>query len=242
MTPGKNVPSRLVLGAIAVLLCLGATDVRAQHTYNLTAITCGNWNSAGIHDPTTLYQIGYSYTRPNEQIAYFEFDLTPAMGKTITSASIIIPGSTDYSINSYWANPDNNDGPGGSNTNHIQFKVGIRPMCSTGYPETLSTILTGNNNKSLYTNVDDANRNADLGYRWVPEGFHFGDAFDAFHYESTGQTGPYLQNAVNAGGVYILWAADVVDTTQAGPVAPENYLWGSTSYNTGIILTINTSN
>jgi hypothetical protein len=231
-----------LLGMMAILLGMIASTANAQHTYQLTAITCGNWNSSGIHDPTTLYEIGYSYTRPSEQIAYFEFDLTPAVGKTVTSADILIPGSTDYSINAYWANPDNDDGPGGSNTIHIQFKVGIRQMSSTGYPETLSAILTGNNNKSLYTNVDDANRNPDLGYRWVPEGFHFGDTFDAFHYESTGQDGPYLQNAVNAGGDYILWAADDYDNTQAGTLAPENYIWGSTSYNTGIVLTINTSN
>jgi hypothetical protein len=238
----KTTP-QLLAGMAAVLLCMATTHVRAAgHTYNLTAITCGNWNSAGIHDPTTLYEIGYSYTRPSEQIAYFEFDLTPAMGKTVTSASILIPGSTDYSINSYWANPDNNDGPGGSNTIHIQFKVGVRPMSSTGYPETLSAILTGNNNKGLFVNVNDSNRNPDLGYRWVPEGFHFGDSFDAFHYESVGQIGPYLQNAVNAGGDYILWAGDDVDSTQAGTAAPENYIWGSTSYNTGIVLTINTSN
>jgi hypothetical protein len=228
--------------AVAMLTCLGATVAHAQHTYMLTAITCGNWNSSGIHDPTTLYEIGYSFTRPAEQIAYYEFNLTPAMGKTVSSANILIPGSTDYAINSYWANPDNNDGPGGTNNDHIQFKVGVRPMSSTGYPETLNTILTGNNNKSLYTNVDDPNRNPDLGYGWVPNGFHFGTVFDAFHYESTGQVGPYLQDAVNAGGDYILWAADDVDTTENGSYALENYIWGSTSYNTGIILTINTSN
>ena len=232
--------SNQVLSGLAagLLLCGGVTLVRAAgHAFALTAITSGNWNSVGIHDPTTLYQIGYSFQRTNEQIAYFEFNLTPAQGLTYTNANILIPGSTDYSINSYWANPDNHDGPGGSNTNHIQFKVGIRPLCNTNYPETLNEILTGNNNSSLYVNVEDANRNQDLGYGWVPDGFHFGERFDLSTYNTY-----RFQNALNAGGNYILWAADDVDTVSNGSYAAENYIWGSTSYSTNIILYINTSN
>jgi hypothetical protein len=70
------------------------------------------------------------------------------------------------------------------------------------------------------------------------DGFHFGATFDTFHYESTGQVGPYLQNAVNAGGNYIIWGNDDYDSGNTG----ENYIWGSTSYNTNIVLTIETSN
>jgi hypothetical protein len=221
----KKIRSRLALCALAVLLCLGATNIRAQNTYNLTCITCGNWNSAGIHDPTTLYQIGYSYTRPNPQIAYFEFDLTPVMGKTVTNAGITIPGSTDYSINSYWVTKS-----------EIAIKVGIRPQ-STNYPETLSQILTGNNSTSLYVNVEDPNRNQDLSYDWMTDGFHFGFEFGAFFYNPQ-----RFQAAVTAGGDYILWAVDDDDIEESGATAPENYIWGSTSYNTGIILTITTSN
>jgi hypothetical protein len=224
---------KLLTGIAAVaLLCLSATQVQAQHQYNITAITCGNWNSAGIHDPTTLYEIGYSYTRPNAQIAYFEFNLTPAMGKTYTTAHLTIPGSTDYSINDYWVTPTENN-----LNDHFQFKVGIRPMCNTGYPETLTEILTGNNNGSLFTNVHDPNRNQDLGYGWVMDGFHFGEGFDMSTFNPS-----RFQAALNAGGDYILWAADDYDVNQAGNAPPENYIWGSTSYNTGIILTINTSN
>jgi hypothetical protein len=212
--------------AMAALLCLSIVQVQAQHTYNLTAITSGNWNSAGIHDPTTLYEIGFSYTRPNGQIAYFEFDLTPVQGKTYTGAYITIPGSTDYSITDFWSSPSNG-GP------HQQFKVGIRPMCNTTYPETLTEILTGNNDKGLFVNVNDANRNQDLGYAWVQNGFHFGQTFGLSTYNIQ-----RFQAAVNAGGDYVLWAADDFDSGNTG----ENYLWGSTSYNTGIILTIITSN
>jgi hypothetical protein len=101
----------------------------------------------------------------------------------------------------------------------------------------LSAILTGNNNASLYLDVDDSNRNPDLGYGWVPNGFHFGTTFDLSTYNPS-----RFQTALNAGGDYILWAADDYDDTEAGVLAPENYIWGSTSYNTGIILTIHTSN
>lgn len=37
---------------------------------------------------------------------------------------------------------------------------------------------------------------------------------------------------------YILWAADDFDNGNTG----ENYIWGGTSFNTGIILTVITSN
>jgi hypothetical protein len=218
----------------AALLGLSAANVQALNTYHLIAITSGNWNSAGIHDPTTLYEIGYSFQRPNNQIAYFEFDLTPVMGKTVTNALIQIPGSTDYSISDYWNTPTEN------NVNdHNQFKVGIRPLCNPGYPVTLNEVLTGNNDGALYTNVHDANRNGDIGYDWVMDGFHFGLQFDAFHYEAVGHIGPYLQNAVNAGGDYILWGNDDYDS---GNTTGENYIWGSTSYNTNIVLTITTTN
>ncbi len=92
---------------MAAVLCIGAANVfGAGHTYNLTAITSGNWNSAG-HRTSSNYQIGYSSELPNEQAAYFEFDLTPAKGKHITSANMLIPGSTDYSIQSWWGSPHN---------------------------------------------------------------------------------------------------------------------------------------
>lgn len=217
----------LLKGIAAALLCCGAPIVQAG-TYNLTAITCGNWNSAGIHDPSTLYQIGFSFQRPNNQIAYFEFDLTPLQGKTVTGAEMLIPGSTDYSISDFWSTPD--DGL----TNNVQFKVGIRPMCNTNYPITLSAILTGNNNGTLYTDANDMNRNQDLGYQWTVDGFHLGKQFGSFTYNTY-----RLQNAVNAGGDYIIWAADDFDS---GNVTGENYIWGSTSYNTNIVYTITTSN
>src|SRR5215471_18568645 len=90
------------MAAMATMLVIGAANVLAAgHTYNLSCLASGNWNSAGIRTSSN-YQIGYSSELPNEQADYFVFDLTPAKGKTITSANMLIIGSTDYSINSWW--------------------------------------------------------------------------------------------------------------------------------------------
>ena len=72
----------------------------------------------------------------------------------------------------------------------------------------------------------------------MKEGLHTGQRFGAFHYESTGQRGPRLQNAVNAGGLFVMFAADRFDSRNDG----ENYIWGNTSFNSGNQLQIITSN
>ena len=212
---------------VASLLCVGVANVQATVT-DITAITSGTWNAAGVHSTSTAYQIGVNPKLPTMQGCYFEFNLNPVKGVTVTGAGILVPGSTDYNITSYWANPDN------GNTNHIQFKVG-----STGQgADTLSQILTGNNSTTIYLNGCDANRNPDLGYDWVANGLHPGLVFDAFHYESTGQDGPVVQNACNAGGDYIFWENSRYNKDINGNNLTDNYIWGSTSYNTGIILEI----
>jgi len=229
-------------GAVA-LLCLGAISVQAAgHTYNLSCIASGAWNSTGNHISTSEYQIGYSTELPNEQAAYFEFDLTPAKGKTITSANMLITGSTDYNIESYWPNPNP------PNQTHIQFKVRIAAQCNPAYPITLSQMLTGNNSVTTWVNMQDFNRNTDLGYGWVANGLHPGFRFDAFHYESVGigeggkKVGPWLQDECNAGGDWCMVAYDGFDFNQAGGRPAENYIWGSTSFTSGIQLQIITSN
>jgi hypothetical protein len=210
-------------------LCAGSASLQAAgHSYHITAITSGNWNDKGVRGKTTLYQIGFSTELPNEQCAYFEFNLDAAKGKTVTSANILIPGSTDYDITAYWPNPDN------GNPSHTQFKVGVSPE---GSP-TLSQILNGNNDEDTYLNGGgDANRNQDLGYVWVADGLHKGTVFDCDHYNPS-----RLQNEVNAGGDWIFWSSDRYDDEEDGKPGPQNYIWGSTSYNTGIVLNINTSN
>ncbi len=225
------------LAAMAATLCVGAVNVFAGgHTYNLTALSSGNWNSAGQRTSSN-YQIGYSTQHPNEQAAYFEFDLTPAKGKHITSANMLIPGSTDYTIGSWW--PSHSE---------IAFKVRCAAQCNPAYPISLAEMTTGNNSTSTYVNMSDFNRNPDLGYGWVRDGLHRGFRFDAFHYESVGtgeggkKVGPWLQNECNAGGRWCMVTYDGYDTNRAGQRPAENYIWGSTSFNHGIQLQLITSN
>src|ERR1700733_15568765 len=94
------------LSCVAAMLCMGAASARAAgHQYILNNIASGNWNSANVRTANN-YQIGHNTEKPDEQGAYFEYDFTPAKGKTVTGCSLLIAGSTDYSVNSYWANPD----------------------------------------------------------------------------------------------------------------------------------------
>ncbi len=234
----KIVQKMAYLAAMATMLGVGAGNVFAGgHTYNLTCVNSGNWNSAGQRTSSN-YQIGYSSEHPNEQAAYFEFDLTPAKGKHITSANLLIPGSTDYSINSWWGSPHN----------FIAFKVRCNAQCNPAYPVSLTQMTTGNNSAATFVNMADFNRNPDLGYEWVRDGLHRGVRFDCFHYESVGtgeggkKVGPWLQNECNAGGHWCMVTTDGYDFDRAGHRPAENYIWGNTRFNTGIQLQINTSN
>ena len=120
------------LSGVVAMLCLGAAAVQAAgHVYTLNNLASGNWNSANVRTANT-YQIGHSTELPNEAGAYFEYDLTPAKGKTVTGCKLLLIGSTDYSIHSYWANPDEGF------TNHIQFKVGVAPQSNSSHPFTVA--------------------------------------------------------------------------------------------------------
>jgi hypothetical protein len=225
-----------ISGVILAALCFSSASVQASgNTYVLNNIASGNWNSANVRTANS-YLIGYNAQHPNESGAYFEYDLTPAKGKTVTGCSLLIAGSTDYNIQAYWANPDEGF------TNHIEFKVGVCPQSASGHTFTVAQITTGNNIANLYHYCCDANQNPDLGYIWVPDGLHKGRVFDAFHYESTGQVGPSVQNAVNAGGDYVFFSCDRYDLNQAGAQCPVNYIWGSTGFLASNTCTITTSN
>ena len=223
--------------AVAAICCFSAaTAFGAGHTFNLTCLATGNWNSAGTRTSSN-YQIGYSTELPNEQSDYFEFDLTTVKGHTITSANMLIIGSTDYSINSWW----------GSHT-EIAFKVRCAAQCNPAYPITLAEMTTGQNSTITYTNMSDFNRNTDLGYGWVTDGLHPGFRFDCFHYESVGigeggkTVGPWLQNEANAGGKWCMVTYDGYDFNEAGTRPSENYIWGGTSFTSNIQLQVITSN
>lgn len=222
------------LSGIVAVSCIGAASaLAAGHTYVLNNLASGNWNTQNARTANS-YLIGYNAQHPNEQAAYFEYDFTPAKGKTVNGCSLQIQGSTDYSINCYWPNPDN------GNPSHIQFKVG---SCGMNISKaSVSQIVTGNNIANLYHYQADPNQNPDGGYIWVADGLHKGVSFDAFHYESTKQAPPRIQNAVNAGGDFVIWSCDRYDKNQAGQTVPVNYIWGSTGFLSGNTCTITTSN
>jgi hypothetical protein len=149
------------------------------------------------------------------------------------SASVLIPGSTDYNIETVYPKKC----PG---TDVPCFKVGIAPQGSLTTDEIVNP--TSNHNTSIFTNAADPNRNQDLGYAWPDNGLHPGLAFDAGHYNPS-----RLQNEMNAGGAWVFWAVDRFDTGEfdlsdgvcpACPGGFENYVWGSTSFTTGIVLNI----
>jgi hypothetical protein len=224
----KQMNSIQKLSGVAALLCLGAASAQAAgHTYNLANIASGNWNTSNVRTANS-YIIGFNAQHPVESGAYFEYDLTPAQGKTITYANLLIAGSTDFHISDVWPNH-----PAGQTAN--QFKVGVAPM--TVSANSVSQIVTGNNIANLYHNQVGSSNN-DNGYGWVTDGLHVGFRFDAWHYEGTGQRAPRLQNAVNAGGLFVMLVGDRFDNGNDG----QNYIWGSTAFNAGNQLQIITSN
>jgi hypothetical protein len=101
----------------------------------------------------------------------------------------------------------------------------------------VSQIVTGNNIAGLF-NSQSGNAQNDNGYGWVTNGLHPGFRFDAWTYEGRGTRGPRLQDAVNAGGLFVIFANDRFDNGNDG----QNYIWGSTSFTTGNQLQIITSN
>ncbi|MDP9173256.1 MAG: hypothetical protein M3O30_05245 [Planctomycetota bacterium] len=212
--------------AAMVMVCLGAAAVHADVTRDLTCLSSGNWNDQGVHTVGT-YQIGYSTQFPHHQAAYFIFDYSSIKGKKVTGLSITITGSTDFHITDVWTN---------HNPIH-QFKVRIADQG----PNSVNDIMHGNNNPLLYINAADEQRNGQMGYGWVRDGLHPGFRFDAWHFQlptSQDFDGVTFQPEVNAGGIHALWACDAFDN-QAGN---ENYLWGHTNFNTGIVLHVTTTN
>jgi hypothetical protein len=198
-------------------------------TFRLPCLATGNWNSAGIHTVGN-YQIGHSTQLPDQQAAYFEFNLDPIKGRKVVGAAVEITGSTDYNIEVTYKTCNN--GP--------CFKVGIAPQGPFTTTEIVSA--SSNHNTSIYLDGDDGNRNQDLGYGWVPNGLHTGFEFGAFTYNTA-----RLQDEVNAGGDWVFWGRDVFDSGESDlsdgvcPACPggfENYVWGSTAFTSSIVAII----
>ena len=232
-TNPMNLRQKLSGALLATSIGLGGISLHAaNYVHYIPATTCGTWNSAGIRGSTTDYQIGYSSQLPDEQIAYYEVNLSSVQGQTVTGCQMYILGSTDYNINSYWAGTDNDDGPNNNNSMHVQFKIGIKPQGT----DTLNQVLTGNNSTTTYLDAEDPNRNQDLGYRWITNGVHANAYFGAFTYTTS-----RLQTEVNTGGNWIFWASDDYDDNEAGDLPVENYIWGATQFNNQLILEITTT-
>lgn len=185
-------------------------------TFHLPSTTCGTWNAAGKH-AVGSYQIGYSTELPTKQAAYFIFDLNPIRGRVVTATNVTIPGTTDFRITGSWPNHP-------ANQTAIQFKVGITPQNVAA--NSVSQITTGDNNVSVYNNVI---REQNLGYGWVADGLHRGVAFDAFHFHPE-----RMQALVDRGGLVAFWAVDRADINAGS----ENYVWGESSCNAGIVLNV----
>jgi hypothetical protein len=201
-------------------------------TFHLPALASGNWSSAGVHTVGN-YQIGHSVELPHQQAAYFEFNLDPVKGKTLVSANVLIPGSTDYNIEVVYP-------PKCPGTNVPCFKIGIAPQGNLTTDQIVSP--SSNHDVNVYLNGADPNRNQDLGYLWVEDGLHKGVTFDAGHYNPA-----RLQHEMAVGGNWVFWAVDRFDNGERDlsngicPACPggfENYVWGSTSFTTGIVLDI----
>jgi hypothetical protein len=219
--------------------CYAAQGTSGTTTFQLTALASGNWNSAGVHTIGN-YQIGHSNQLPDQQAAYFEFDLTPVQGRSVTDALILIPGSTDYDIGTTYKPMECPAAPAPC------FKAGIAAEGS--YPVEDVVSPSSNNSVEIYLSGGDTNRDKELGYGWVADGLHLGVEFGAFttvvfnenYYPAR------VQNEVDAGGDWVFWARDDFDAGQSNlsgggacPACPggvENYIWGQTGYNTGIIL------
>jgi hypothetical protein len=200
-------------------------------TFQLTAIASGNWNSAGVHTVGN-YQIGHSNQLPDQQVSYFEFNLSSVQGRTVQASFVLIPGSTDYDIDIVYPTRCNPPTP----STGPCFKVGMRPLQGLGY--SVADVVSGANNATEAAALI-GNQNEDNGYEWVENGLHLGTEFGNWTYNFD-----LLQDEVSAGGDEVVLGADDDDTTDGANLAStcaacpggyENYIWGSTGYNTGII-------
>jgi len=207
---GSLLPWLLTSGALLSLVGCFTYDVNLGSVSEpLVATTCGTWDSAGTHE-TDVYFVGHSSTNPNDTISYFVFDLTPVEGKTLTDATLTIPGTGDWAITvASGSVPD------------LQFKLGTRPLP----PGLTLAQVTEATDAGVYQDVE---AEEDLGFGYMTSGATT-QAFDAFHYDTA-----RLQGAVNDGGLYPLFAVSRLGLD----AATEEYLYGGGVYNQGILFTV----
>jgi hypothetical protein len=210
---GADGTRRLAAGvSIAVSLHLaGCTyDVALGDlaTHPLVAVSCGTWDSLGVHT-TGVYFVGHTTAKPDDTISYFVFDLTPIAGLKLTAASLTLPGTADWKIT-----------VPAPVTPALQFKLGTTPPPAS---LTLARVTSGSDDTGVYSEV---HAEQDLGFGWVPSGSDT-NTYDAFYYDNV-----RLQDAVNAGGLYPIFAVQRFGEA----AATDEYLYGGGVCGPGIVL------
>lgn len=180
-------------------------------TYRLAATSCGTWNSLGVHT-TGEYFVGHSAARPDDTLSYFVFDLSPIGVKTVVDASLVVPGTSDWKITL----------PEPGTTALFDFKLGTTPLPAS---LTFAQVTGGASDPTVY---NDVHAEQDLGFAWVPSGTTT-NTYDAYHYDSG-----RLENAVNAGGLYALFAVERF----GGTATTDEYLYGGGECSANIVLTV----
>jgi hypothetical protein len=182
-------------------------------SHRLPALQCGTWNSLGAHTAGE-YFVGHSAARPNDTLSYFVFDLSSVQGKTITAASLTIPGTGDWRITVPEPPP----------ATVLAFKLGTTPLPAS---LTLARVTGGASDPAVY---QDVRAEQDLGFGWFASGSTT-NTCDAFYYDNQ-----RLQRAANAGGLYSLFAVDRF-TNMA---STDEYLYGGGACGPGVVLTLET--
>jgi hypothetical protein len=116
-----------------------------------------------------------------------------------------------------------------SSASRHHFRFAIRFRASTSLRE---VAIYGNFSLCFRVKSTQTTSRRALTIEWVENGLHPGKKFNAF----TDNT-QRLQAEVNTGGDWVFWGRDAFDTGSA-----ENYIWGDTAYNTGIVLIVTVSN
>jgi hypothetical protein len=198
------------MGAAICAAC-GSYDVPlgSVTTYALPAVTCGTWDSLGAHT-VGGYFVGHTTSSPDD-ISYFVFDLTAVQGRTVTHASLTIPGTSDWKIT-----------VSAPETPPLQFKLGATPLPAS---VTMTQVMGGSDDPDVYS---DVHAEQDLGFGWVSSGAAT-TTYGAFTYD-TGR----LQDAVNAGGPYAMFAVERFGET----AGTDEYLYGGGVCGPDIVLNV----
>jgi hypothetical protein len=163
--------------------------------YVLSATSCGTWDSLGVHT-VGGYFVGHTTNKPDNTVAYFVFDLSPVEGRTLTGVSLTIPGTSNWEITV--PAPSHRTPP-------LQFKLGVTPLPAS---LTLTQVTNGNDDPGIYQAV---HAEQDLGFGWYPSGATT-NTYGAFTYDTA-----RLQEAVNTGGLYPLFAVQRFGETATTP-------------------------